>query len=122
MAGNRLFRTAKRPAPAPGRHRLGKPGLRHCREIRGVRARLDERSLRRSGSGRRINDQTAQRAMSGTADVTSRPSARRAMSGTAALTGRLTVAVMAAAVAGAVVISGWYTAAGANAIAQMVAP
>ncbi len=30
-------------AYAPGRHRLGTPGLRHCRDIPAVRARLEDR-------------------------------------------------------------------------------
>jgi hypothetical protein len=89
----RGHRAQARP-PQSGRHRLGRPGLRHCRELEAVRSRLaaDHRTH------------------------------RAARTTTVRRTGRLGTLLMAAVGTGAVLISGWYTAAGASAIAQMVGP
>jgi len=92
MTGNRACSPA--PGLAIGRHRLGQPGLRYCREHGEVRVRLAHGPRRRRG----LNATLAE------------------------VTGRITVLASALAGLGTVLVSGWYTAAGANAIAQMVAP
>jgi hypothetical protein len=81
--------------PGTGRHRLGAPGLKYCRHHRTVRARLVRREVTRRRAAR------VSRA---------RLSARFAM--------LLTILV----ITGTVLVSGWYAAAGAAVIAQMVSP
>jgi hypothetical protein len=166
MAGDRLIWTEWNTATTPGRHRLGRPGLNHCRELPAVCSRLDERSGRRPvgprpDAGRRVagrtpiddksNDRSSARHRASghrsiaQAAVDRNADSRRDMDGgpgrqpevaggrphhprptrravASAIAGRLTVVAMAVALTGAVVVSGWYTAAGASAIAQMVAP
>jgi hypothetical protein len=93
MTGNRAY-SIEIFGATRGRHRLGRPGLRHCRQLSGVRRRLSTGQC------------TRHRLRRSPADL-----ARGA-----------TAVAVAVAVAAAVVLSGWYTAAGATAIAQMVAP
>jgi hypothetical protein len=75
-----------------GRHRLGRPGLRHCRQMRGVRTRL----------------------VVGTRTRHARP--MRPVRATAEVAAILLIAV----VASTVVVSGWYAAAGAAVVAGIV--
>jgi hypothetical protein len=78
----------------PGRHRLGTPGLRHCRDLYGVRHRLATRGgTRRHGA----------------------PVSRVRLGADAAML------LLAVVVTGTVLVSGWYAAAGAAVIAGMVA-
>jgi len=85
--------------PRRGRHRLGSPGLRHCRHLRPVRARL----LTRRVSRRSTNQITRHRA----------PGSPVRISAT------LMVALMALST---VLVSGWYAAAGAAVIVDIVRP
>jgi hypothetical protein len=82
--------------PARGRHRLGNPGLRYCRHLRPVRARLVTRR--------------------------SAPLTRHATPvSPARLSAELAMLLLVAMVMGTVLVSGWYAAAGAAVIAGMVA-
>jgi hypothetical protein len=85
--------------PRRGRHRLGSPGLRHCRHMRPVRARLVSRRVSRRG--------------------TNRITRHRAPSSPALMSATLMVALM---VLSTVLVSGWYAAAGAAVIADIVRP
>ena len=76
-----------------GRHRLGRPGLKYCRHHRPVRARLVTREVTRHAAPVSPVRLSAQAAM-------------------------LVVMIM---IAGTVLVSGWYAAAGAAVIAGMVA-
>ncbi len=77
--------------PGVGRHRLGAPGLKYCRHHRPVRARLVRQQVSR----------------------------RRAVPASRILQVATLLAVLM--VTGTVLVSGWYAAAGAAAIASMVA-
>jgi len=90
---NVVGRTVANVRPGYGRHRLGTPGLRHCRELRGVRVRLATRARTRHAA----------------------PVSR------ARISADVTVLLLVAIVAGTVLVSGWYAAAGAAVIAGMVA-
>ncbi len=79
---------------ARGRHRLGRPGLSHCRDLPAVLERLSAGMVTRH--------------------TTVLPRAR--------LSAQTAVTLVAALVAGTVVVSGWYTGAGADVIASIVAP
>jgi hypothetical protein len=94
-------RTASHPAAAPasartrpGRHRLGQPGLRHCRDLRTVRLRL----------------------------TTGRLTRHAAPVSPAQFSAQLVALILLVAVTGTVLVSGWYAAAGAAVIADIVAP
>jgi hypothetical protein len=76
--------------PGVGRHRLGAPGLKYCRHHRPVRARLVRQQVSR----------------------------RRAAPASRVL--QVTTLLAALTVTGTVLVSGWYAAAGAAAIAGMV--
>jgi hypothetical protein len=78
--------------PARGRHRLGKPGLKYCRHLRPVRARLTRQEVTRHAA----------------------PLSR------IRLTAEVAMLLLMAMVTGTVLVSGWYAAAGAAVIAQMV--
>lgn len=76
-----------------GRHRLGDPRLRHCREFNGVRERLVSWSPSRRGP------------------------ARPTM---AVRAGQLLAAACGAAAVVTLALSGWYTATGATVVTQMI--
>ena len=77
--------------PVGGRHRLGEPGLKYCRHLRPVRARLVTRPQRRGRHAARV-------------------SRTRLGAGL----------VLALTVTSTVLVSGWYAAAGAAVIADLV--
>jgi mRNA-degrading endonuclease toxin of MazEF toxin-antitoxin module len=76
----------------PGRHRLGRPGLQHCRQMRSVRHRMVV--------GPRNRHVKPVRRLRATAEVAA--------------------VMLMAAVASTVLISGWYAAAGAAVVAGIV--
>jgi hypothetical protein len=78
----------------PGRHRLGRAGLTHCRSHPGVTKRIDARRAEACNT-RRVADDGG-------------PARRFA-------------AVAAVSAITAVLVSGWYAASGASAIAMMLA-
>ncbi|GII21667.1 hypothetical protein [Planosporangium mesophilum] len=80
--------------PRVGRHRLGRPGLKYCRHLRPVRARLIRRDVTRHAAP---------------------VSPLRLGAEVAMLLGILMVT-------GTVLVSGWYAASGAAAVAGMVGP
>jgi hypothetical protein len=77
-----------------GRHRLGHPGLHHCRDLRPVHLRL----------------------------ATGRLNRHAAPVSPAQFSAQLVALVLLAVIAGTVLVSGWYAAAGAAVIADIVAP
>src|SRR5512146_1729827 len=79
--------------PGSGRHRLGAPGLKYCRHHRAVRARLVHRRVSRR---------------------------RAARISAARVSIEVAVLVTLVMIAGTVLVSGWYAAAGAAVIAGMV--
>jgi hypothetical protein len=83
-----------------GKHRLGRPGLKHCRQLQGVQVNL----------------------AAGTATRHTIPKARTASRArsTASLSAEIAMLVLVAVVAGTVLVSGWYAAAGAAVIADIV--
>jgi hypothetical protein len=86
-------RVATNVRPRRGRHRLGTAGLCHCRELRGVRVRL----------------------------ATRRGTSHAAPVSRARISADVAVLLLVAVIAGTVLVSGWYAAAGAAVIAGMVA-
>lgn len=92
--GPGVTRAVRRTA---GRHRAGEQGLRHCADLPAVRTRLASRHVTRQGSRRRRRDPLR-------------------------LTAQFLAAVASVAATTTVMVSGWYAAAGASAVAQMVTP
>ncbi|GEM_PF-6716470 len=100
MARSKALRT--RPADhgpvgirqARGQHRLGRPGLSHCRDLPEVHARLSAGKATRHA-----------------------PSASRAH-----LNAKVAVAVLVAAITTTVAVGGWYADAAASVIASLVTP
>jgi hypothetical protein len=79
--------------PLGGRHRLGEPGLKYCRHLRPVRARLVTRPRRSTRHTARVSRTRVSASL-----------------------------VVALTVMSTVLVSGWYAAAGAAVIADMVRP
>jgi hypothetical protein len=86
-----------------GRHRLGTAGLRHCREL----VPAPEPMV------------TGHRRPRATTRVTAGPAVGRAVTAVAA---RCAALACGALTVGVLAVSGWYTAAGASAVAQMITP
>jgi hypothetical protein len=115
MAGNGAYRmkiigTRRTPRPRRGLHRLGRPGLSHCRQLVAVQASLV------AGTSTRHAVIPAAR----TAKKAAEQAASRARS-TASMSAEVATLVLVAVVAGTVLVSGWYATAGAAVIAHIVA-
>jgi hypothetical protein len=97
MAGRSAYRIRMIGVPEAytdtGRHRLGSPGLKYCRHHRPVRARLVRRQVTRR---------------------------RAAPVSPARLSAEVAMLVTIVMVTGTVLVSGWYAAAGAAVIADLV--
>jgi hypothetical protein len=77
-----------------GRHRLGHPGLHHCREFPSVRIRLAVGPITRHATP----------------------------ASPVQLSAHIVSLILLAVIAGTVLVSGWYAAAGAAVIADLVTP
>lgn len=96
---HRVFAAAAgvRVVRTAGRHQAGSAGLQRCVELAGVQQRLDARR----GAGQVSRHRRHQPKRRGV---------------------RMSALVAAAGAAAVILVSGWYTAAGAAAVAQMVSP